>query len=304
MSVDRWSSSWTRIIGRRWKGGNVAYGACRHLRHERPKESACTERGGDRAGAVVAEQSSCCSCAPPMPFYKGRSRPKWFPKPIRNTAGLVPKPITTGRKIKTELVPRVDNLIKGGVIPKPLWYDAVLAHPPTLEHKMGGPRPKRFEWREEDRLRRVWQRRNPEASMFPKVLFLDETQLPPGTQTTHPADVFVRKQLAMMRKHNLSEEEAYRRVLMQQQQKEKIADEEVEAARERKHRRESAVVGAQKFLREGFARAAAPLCRGGARLEAALPKALVCGRARRRARHGRVARPRAARARVEDGQSV
>ena len=73
-----------------------------------------------------------------MPFYKGRSRPKWFPKPIRNTAGLVPKPITTGRKIKTELVPRVDNLIKGGVIPKPLWYDAVLAHPPTLEHKMGG----------------------------------------------------------------------------------------------------------------------------------------------------------------------
>ena len=190
-----------------------------------------------------------------MPFYKGRSRPKWFPKPIRNTAGLVPKPITTGRKIKTELVPRVDNLIKGGVIPKPLWYDAVLAHPPTLEHKMAGPRPKRFEWREEDRLRRVWQRRNPEASMFPKVLFLDETQLPPGTQTTHPADVFVRKQLAMMRKHNLSEEEAYRRVLMQQQQKEKIADEEVQAAREQAKAlgASPAVDGAQKFLREGFA---------------------------------------------------
>ena len=43
-----------------------------------------------------------------------------------------------------ELVPRVDNLIKGGVIPKPLWYDAVLAHPPTLEHKVQGIKPQRF----------------------------------------------------------------------------------------------------------------------------------------------------------------
>lgn len=66
--------------------------------------------------------------------------------------------------------------------------------------------------------------------MHPKVLFLDETQLPAGTPTQHPADVFVRRQLTLMRK-GYSEEEAYRRVLHLQQSKQRIDDDVVAAAR-------------------------------------------------------------------------
>lgn len=157
---------------------------------------------------------------------------RWFqPKPYRNWKGIVPKAVVGGRKITIPLVPRVQNLVQGGVIAKPVWLDAVLALPPPTEHKFGGPKPVRFEWREEDRLRRVWQRRNPAAAMHPKVLFLDESKLPPGTATEHPADAFVRRQLALMRK-GLSEEEAYRRVLARTQQQQRADAEQVAAARE------------------------------------------------------------------------
>ena len=155
----------------------------------------------------------------------------WQKKPFRNTMGVVPKAIVTGRTITHQLLPRVERLVAGGVIPKPLWLAAAHAHPPPLEHKFMGPRPQRFEWREEDRLRRTWQRRNPEASMHPKVLFLDETQLPAGTKTEHPADEFVSKQLRLMRHQGLSEAEAYRRVAQGYRDERRVADDEVAAAR-------------------------------------------------------------------------
>jgi len=163
--------------------------------------------------------------------YKNRKRKAFMSKPVNNMRGLIPRPIITGRRIRTELVPRVANLIAGGVMAKPLWFDAVLAHPPPLDQRVSGPRPQRFEWRDEDRLRRTWQNRHPEASMHPKVLFLDESQLPAGTPVDHPADNFVRQQMKLMRK-GLSEEEAYRRVQQQQQQDGRGDADEVAAARD------------------------------------------------------------------------
>ena len=154
----------------------------------------------------------------------------WMNKPFRNTMGVVPKPHLSSRTVRTDLVPRVEQLVAGGAIPKPVWLDAVLAHPPPLAHRFSGERPVRFEWREEDRLRRIWQRRNPEASMHPKVLFLDESRLP-ASAIEHPADAFVKKQQALMRR-GLSEEEAYRRVAGEQEERRRVADAEVAAARE------------------------------------------------------------------------
>lgn len=162
--------------------------------------------------------------------YQGLRRKKIAAKPLRNKRGFLPMLFGTGRRIKEELVPRVENLVAGGVIAKPIWFDVMNAHPPTFEHRVKAQKPHRFEWREDDRLRRTWQHRNPEASMHPKVLFLDETQLPAGTRTEHPADTFVRRQQSLMRK-GLSEEEAYRRVLELSQQEQRGNADEVAAAR-------------------------------------------------------------------------
>ena len=155
----------------------------------------------------------------------------WMTKPFRNWMGVVPKPLRTQRTVKLELVPRVEQLVAGGAIAKPLWLDAVLAHPPPVTHKFSGERPVRFQWREDDRLRRIWQRRNPEAAMHPKVLFLDETQLPNSAVVEHPADTFVKRQQRLMRK-GLSEEEAYRRVAQQDEERRRVADAEVATAQE------------------------------------------------------------------------
>lgn len=126
---------------------------------------------------------------------------------------LVPLPLVRNRVVKTKMLDRVSQLVKGGVIPKPLWYEAMLAHPPPP--KMQAEKPKRIEF-PEDRLRRVWLRRNPEATMHPKALFVEEAALP-GSHHEHPADAFVKRQMALMRK-GLSEEEAYREVLLQDKQ--------------------------------------------------------------------------------------
>ena len=102
--------------------------------------------------------------------YKGLRRKKHADKPVRNIRGWIPKEIMTGRKVKVPLVPRVENLIQGGIVPKPLWYEAVRAHPPSFENKVADiVKIQKFEWRDDDRLRRIWQNRNPEASMHPKV---------------------------------------------------------------------------------------------------------------------------------------
>jgi hypothetical protein len=175
----------------------------------------------------------------------------WMKKPFRNLPGVVPKPILgSPRANPTELVSRVQQLVAGGAIAKPVWLDAVLAHPPPIEHRFNGPRPVRLEWREEDRLRRVWQRRNPEASMHPKVLFVDESQLP-ASVIEHPADTFVKRQQALMRK-GLSEEEAYRRVLKEQQEERRASDGEAAAARKDARALGATPVGDRRE-HEGFA---------------------------------------------------
>ena len=157
-----------------------------------------------------------------------RNRKWWMKKPLRNQPGIVPK--RAGRRIVVDLLPRVQQLVSGDVIGRPVWLDAALAHPPPSAHKRKSERPLQLSWSEEDRLRRVWQRRNPEASMHPKVLFLDERSLPEGTQVDHPADVFVREQMRLMRR-GLGEDEAYRRVLLRDQQRDSVRVAEVDAAR-------------------------------------------------------------------------
>ena len=161
-----------------------------------------------------------------------RLRPWWLPKPYQNRRGVIPVPLFGNpRKNKIPLIPKVQNLVQGAVIPKPLWLDAALAHPPPPPVPKGSKKPQKFQWREEDLLRRTWQRRNPEAaSTFAKVLFLDESSLPSGTPTEHPADEFVRKQMALMRR-GMTEEEAYRRVQHQVEQKRRVGADDVAAAR-------------------------------------------------------------------------
>jgi hypothetical protein len=177
---------------------------------------------------------------------------KWFmQKPVRNWRGIVPKPLSSSRAVRVDLLPRTQRLVAGGVIPKPLWLDAMLAHPPPVEHKYTGERPVRFQWREEDRLRRTWQRRNPAASMHPKVLFVDESRLPAGSALEHPADIFVRKQMALMRK-GLSEEEAYRRVLNEEEEASRPSRGEVSDAHA-SARALGATPAQPETSREGFA---------------------------------------------------
>ena len=91
-----------------------------------------------------------------MTFYHRRK--PWHHKPIRNTL-KIPMPTNTARKVRSALLPRVQQLVKGGIVPKPLWLDAALAHPPPVAHKYRWGKPVKFEWRDEDRLRRIWQRR-------------------------------------------------------------------------------------------------------------------------------------------------
>lgn len=184
---------------------------------------------GRGSGGLGALPAALAKRADFLPLAMGvTNRKKWMLKPFRNWPGIVPKPLMSQRRVKIGLLPRVQRLVAGGAIPKPLWLDAVLAHPPPFEHLMSGEPPRKLEWREDDRLRRIWQRRNPEASMHPKVLFLDESQLPPSA-IEHPADVFVKRQQALMRR-GLSEDEAYRRVLEEDEDAKRVDDAEVAAA--------------------------------------------------------------------------
>lgn len=128
------------------------------------------------------------------------------------------------------MLERVSALVKGGVMHKPLWFDAMLAHPPPV--KVKGPKPIRLQW-DDDRLRNIYLRRNPAATLQPKALFLDPTR--PEASHEHEADTFIKKQKSYMRK-GASEEEAYRLVLKElkaaAEEQERIRQSEVENARE------------------------------------------------------------------------
>ena len=128
---------------------------------------------------------------------------------LSRTVNLRPSPTNSSRKVKLPLMERVERLLRGKVIPTPLWYDAMKAHPPAERYtRTSKPRMMEFP---EDRLKRVWLRRNPAATLHPKVLFHEESSFSPS-ELEHPADGFVRRQMELMRK-GMGEEEAYRKVL-------------------------------------------------------------------------------------------
>mmetsp|Transcript_46554 Transcript_46554/g.101141 ORF Transcript_46554/g.101141 Transcript_46554/m.101141 type:complete len:270 (-) Transcript_46554:345-1154(-) len=139
----------------------------------------------------------------------------------------LPKAPFNPRKIKIPLLPRVQKLVEGKVIPPPVWYEAALAHPPPLSYKVGKSKELRFP---EDDLREKFMRRNPSTTMQPKVLFVDDEEIP-AAYRNHPADVFVEQQVERM-KAGESEEEAYRSVLREQQKQERVLSMETEAARQ------------------------------------------------------------------------
>jgi len=128
------------------------------------------------------------------------------------------------------MIARVNMLVKGGVMHKPLWYDAMMAHPPPLQVR--GPRPMRLQF-DDDNLRRVYLRRNPSATLKPKALFLDPER--PEAAHEHEADVFVRQQKVYIRAGH-TEEEAYRLALQKQREAAELAERarapEVEAAQQ------------------------------------------------------------------------
>jgi len=155
--------------------------------------------------------------------------PKRWVKPIGNRLPM-PRVIVSGREVKVSFMERVNSLMRGSIIPKPIWYDAIMAHPPPM--KLKGEKPVRLQW-EEDKLRRTWLRRNPAATQFPKSLFLDPAH--PMANREHPADTFVKQQIAHMRRGD-TEEQAYRRVLQKQREQQehdgRVRDAEVEEAKQ------------------------------------------------------------------------
>ena len=127
---------------------------------------------------------------------------------------LIPKSVSNARKIKLSLLERVEPLLKGQVITTPLWYDAMKAHPPLP--KTGWTKKPRLLEFPEDKLKRVWLRRNPWATMHAKSLFHEEEGMH-ASQRDHPADAFVKRQMELMRK-GVDEDDAYRQAAKQQEQ--------------------------------------------------------------------------------------
>ena len=143
------------------------------------------------------------------------------------TINLIAPYVSKSRKIKLDLLERVEPLLKGNVITTPLWYDAMKAHPPLP--KTGWTKKPRMLEFPEDRLKRVWLRRNPWATMHVKTLFHEEQGLS-TSEREHPADAFVKRQMELMRK-GLDEEDAYRQALKQQEQETVASPEAADALR-------------------------------------------------------------------------
>ncbi|EOD09845.1 hypothetical protein EMIHUDRAFT_105569 [Emiliania huxleyi CCMP1516] len=122
------------------------------------------------------------------------------------------RPTLTGRKVRTTLMSRVERQQRGNVAPRPLWFDAALAHPPPPKFQLDRPPDLAFP---EDELRREWLRRNPAATMVPKALFLEEASVPDELRR-HPADAFVERQMELI-EEGTAPEEAYRIVAAEQE---------------------------------------------------------------------------------------
>eukprot|EP00316_Scyphosphaera_apsteinii_P005979 CAMPEP_0119338930 /NCGR_PEP_ID=MMETSP1333-20130426/97225_1 /TAXON_ID=418940 /ORGANISM="Scyphosphaera apsteinii, Strain RCC1455" /LENGTH=278 /DNA_ID=CAMNT_0007350351 /DNA_START=10 /DNA_END=846 /DNA_ORIENTATION=+ len=170
--------------------------------------------------------------------------PKLHDWPIPLTKNLV-----RSRKVKMVLMERVERLVRGGAIPRPLWYDIALAHPPPMKFKAKKKNQLTFP---EDELRRAWLRRNPQASMHPKTLFLEQDSLP-ADYRQHPADVFVEQQVKLM-KRGQSEEQAYRNVQELEKQAARIRAIETETAKQ-----QAIALGAQPATDQATTAAVRPL---------------------------------------------
>ena len=143
-------------------------------------------------------------------------------------------PTLTGRKVRTTLMSRVERQQRGNVAPRPLWFDAALAHPPPPKFQLDRPPDLAFP---EDELRREWLRRNPAATMVPKALFLEEASVPDELRR-HPADAFVERQMELI-EEGTAPEEAYRIVAAEQER-----EGDVRALEERTARGVAAALGA------------------------------------------------------------
>jgi len=160
------------------------------------------------------------------------------------------KVVRSGRKVRTVLMERVERLVRGNVIPKPVWYDVALAHPPPLKFKEPKPRKLTFP---EDELRRTWLRRNPgTASMHPKALFIEDDLLP-SSYRQYPGDVFVDRQMELMR-GGATKDEAYLAAHEELEQNKRIRELEAETARQ-----QAAALGAEPATAERTAKAMRPM---------------------------------------------
>ena len=139
----------------------------------------------------------------------------------------MPKCLDTSRVVKRSLMERVGMLVKGNVVPRPIWYDVALCHPPPSKIRLKKPKPLSFP---EDELRRTWLRRNPAATMHPKALFLEDDAVPLPYRT-HPADTFVDRQMELIQT-GMGEEEAYKATEAEQKRSEQVASLEAETARQ------------------------------------------------------------------------
>ena len=144
------------------------------------------------------------------------------------------RPTLTGRKVRTTLMSRVERQQRGNVAPRPLWFDAALAHPPPPKFQLDRPPDLAFP---EDELRREWLRRNPAATMVPKALFLEEASVP-NELRRHPGDAFVERQMELI-EEGTAPEEAYRIVAAEQER-----EGDVRALEERTARGVAAALGA------------------------------------------------------------
>lgn len=147
---------------------------------------------------------------------------------------------------------RVERLVRGSVIPAPLWYEAAKSHPPPLKTASNKPKVLSFP---EDELRRVWLQRNPHtASRHPKALFIEDDLLPASARE-HPGDVFVERQLEFMRSGK-TREEAYAAAGRELEHEERVRALEAETARQ-----QAAALGAAPATEQNTAAAMRPMLR-------------------------------------------
>ena len=132
----------------------------------------------------------------------------------------------SGRVVRRHLLQRVGSLVKGGVIPRPLWFDAMLAHPPPPPLRL--PKPHKITFAEDD-LRRTWLRRNRRRRCGRRRSSSRTTRCRHARD--HPADAFAARRMELMER-GYPREEAYRKVQREERERERARALEAEEARQ------------------------------------------------------------------------